>query len=94
MISAVENEPSERGTSAVDIVVQQIKAYIQEHGLGPGSQLPSEREIGLMFDASRNTVREAFRTLKAFGVVDVRPRSGRCWSTPRWTPPWTCSRST
>lgn len=76
MISAVENEPSERGTSAVDIVVQQIKAYIQEHGLGPGSQLPSEREVGLMFDASRNTVREAFRTLKAFGVVDVRPKVG------------------
>ena len=76
MISALEKEPNERGSSAVDIVVQQIKAYIQEHGLGPGSQLPSEREIGLMFDASRNTVREAFRTLKAFGVVDVRPKVG------------------
>ncbi|MEM7443776.1 MAG: FCD domain-containing protein [Pseudomonadota bacterium] len=76
MTVAIEEENTDRSLSAVDVVVQQIKAYIQERGLGPGSQLPSEREIGLMFDASRNTVREAFRTLKAFGVVDVRPKVG------------------
>lgn len=76
MTVAVEKTKPDRSQSAVDVVVQQIKAYIQERSLGPGSQLPSEREIGLMFDASRNTVREAFRTLKAFGVVDVRPKVG------------------
>jgi DNA-binding FadR family transcriptional regulator len=76
MSVALNETKPDRSQSAVDIVVQQIKAYIQERSLGPGSQLPSERDIGLMFDASRNTVREAIRTLKAFGVVDVRPKVG------------------
>jgi len=76
MITDAEHTKPDRSQSAVDIVVQQIKAYIQERALGPGSQLPSERDIGLMFDASRNTVREAIRTLKAFGLVDVRPKVG------------------
>lgn len=62
--------------SAVDVLVQQIKSYIQENQLGLGDSLPSERELGERYDAARNTVREAIRILKAYGVVDVRPKVG------------------
>lgn len=62
--------------SAVDTLVQQIKEYIAENRLGVGDTLPSERELGERFDAARNTVRESVRILKAYGVVDVRPKVG------------------
>ncbi len=65
-----------RDPSAVDTVVQGIKVLIQENGLTVGDQLPSERELGERFNAARNTVREAVRILKAYGVVDVRPKIG------------------
>jgi DNA-binding FadR family transcriptional regulator len=62
--------------SAVDNLVQQIKGHIQSNGLTVGDTLPSERELGEKFAAARNTVREAVRILKAYGVVDVRPKIG------------------
>lgn len=72
------NEPGrEPGDgSAVDNLVQQIKGYIQSNRLTVGDTLPSERELGEKFAAARNTVREAVRILKAYGVVDVRPKIG------------------
>ncbi len=72
------NEPGrEPGDgSAVDNLVQQIKGYIQSNSLTVGDTLPSERELGEKFAAARNTVREAVRILKAYGVVDVRPKIG------------------
>ncbi|MEV8467292.1 FadR/GntR family transcriptional regulator [Fluviibacterium sp. DFM31] len=62
--------------SAVDVLVRQIRDYITEHQLTVGDSLPSERELGERFDAARNTVREAVRILKAYGVVEVRPKVG------------------
>lgn len=75
---AAGNEPGrEPGDgSAVDNLVQQIKGYIQSNSLTVGDTLPSERELGEKFAAARNTVREAVRILKAYGVVDVRPKIG------------------
>jgi len=72
-----ENAPTPaREESAVDTLVHAIKGFIQENNLQIGDALPSERELGERFDAARNTVREAVRTLKAYGVVDVRPKVG------------------
>ena len=62
--------------SAVETLVNQIRAYIAEHNLVVGDPLPSERELGTMFSSSRTTVREAMRMLKAYGLVDVRPKVG------------------
>jgi GntR family transcriptional repressor for pyruvate dehydrogenase complex len=62
--------------SAVETLVVQIKALIDKRGLVVGDPLPSERELGDMFASSRTTVREAMRILKAYGVVDVRPKVG------------------
>nr|WP_197980199.1 MULTISPECIES: FCD domain-containing protein [unclassified Rhizobium] len=62
--------------SAVDEVVGQIRALIRERGLGVGDVLPSEVELAEMFASSRNTVREAFRTLKAYGIAESRQKLG------------------
>ncbi|TYC66799.1 FadR family transcriptional regulator [Stappia sp. BW2] len=64
------------GGSAVDAVVQQIRDLIARSGLTVGDSLPTERELCAQFNASRNTVREAMRILKAYGLVDVRPKIG------------------
>ena len=62
--------------SAVDLVLTQIRGLIVEGGLKVGDRLPTERELCERFSSSRNTVREAMRMLKAFGVVEVRPKVG------------------
>lgn len=62
--------------SAVDEVVGRIRALIGTQGLTVGDSLPTERELCDTFGASRNTVREAMRILKAYGIVEVRPKVG------------------
>lgn len=62
--------------SAVDAVVRQIRELIADRGLKVGDNLPTERELCASFNASRNTVREAMRILKAYGMVEVRPKIG------------------
>jgi DNA-binding FadR family transcriptional regulator len=62
--------------SAVDHAVHQIRALIGDRGLGIGDVLPPEKELASMFGTSRNTIREAVRTLKAYGIVESRQRVG------------------
>ncbi len=64
------------GGSAVDEVVAGIRELIEDRGLTVGDTLPTEKELVEICGASRNTVREAMRILKAYGVVDVRPKVG------------------
>lgn len=62
--------------SAVDAMVLKIRGLISDGGLGVGDSLPTERELCERFQASRNTVREAMRIMKAYGIVSVRPKVG------------------
>ncbi|KQX35817.1 hypothetical protein ASD04_12105 [Devosia sp. Root436] len=62
--------------SAVDAMVLNIRGLISEGRLGVGDNLPTERELCDRFQASRNTVREAMRIMKAYGIVSVRPKIG------------------
>jgi len=62
--------------NSVDALVQDIRTLMRERKLGVGDHLPTERDLGEHFATSRNTVREALRTLKAYGVIDVRPKIG------------------
>lgn len=70
------SRPTQRRASAVDALVDQIRQLIWDEGLSVGDTLPSERELGERFAAARNTVREAVGVLRAYGVVDVRPKVG------------------
>jgi DNA-binding FadR family transcriptional regulator len=62
--------------SAVDAMVLNIRGLITDGRLGVGDSLPTEREMCERFQASRNTVREAMRIMKAYGIVSVRPKVG------------------
>ncbi len=73
------------GESAVDVVVQQIRNLIATSKLKVGDNLPTERDLCAQFNASRNTVREAMRILKAYGLVDVRPKIGATITDNRMT---------
>ncbi len=63
-------------SSAVDAVVLQLRQLISDNNLKVGDSLPTERELCVRFNASRNTVREAMSILKAYGMVEVRPKIG------------------
>jgi DNA-binding FadR family transcriptional regulator len=53
-------------------VVAQIRAQIANGSLREGDRLPAERELAVQFGVSRNTVREALRSLENAGVVTLR----------------------
>ena len=63
-------------TSAVDRLVKQLRDMIAERSLGIGDALPTERDLGELFQAGRNTVREALQVLRAYGLIETRPKVG------------------
>ncbi|MET0599614.1 MAG: FadR/GntR family transcriptional regulator [Mesorhizobium sp.] len=70
------DEPRLGEASAVDATARQILELIRSRGLSVGDALPTERELCELFGASRNTVREALRTIRTYGLIDARPRIG------------------
>ncbi|MBL0371461.1 FadR family transcriptional regulator [Rhizobium sp. KVB221] len=62
--------------SAVERLVESVQEMIAERGLAFGDPLPTERELGQLFGGSRNTVREALQYLRAYGIIDIRPKTG------------------
>ena len=73
-----ETSPSESEPrlSTVDRLVEDLREMFARRGLRVGDALPTERELGEMFGASRNTVREALVVLRAYGLVETRPKVG------------------
>jgi DNA-binding FadR family transcriptional regulator len=61
-------------------VAQQIKDLIFSGKLKPLERLPSEREMAEQFNASRNTVREAYRILEETGFIEMKTgNTGGAW---------------
>ena len=56
----------------------QILDLIRMRGLGVGDVLPTERELCDLFGASRNTVREALRTIRTYGLIEPGRASAPC----------------
>lgn len=57
-------------------VFDHLLASIQSGELKPGDRLPSEAELGKLFEASRITVAKAVHDLQRMGLVSRRPGSG------------------
>ncbi|MEV5896284.1 FadR/GntR family transcriptional regulator [Nonomuraea fuscirosea] len=55
---------------------ERIVALIHERGLAPGSPMPTEVQLMDLLGASRNSVREAVRALRALGIVEIRHGHG------------------
>jgi GntR family transcriptional repressor for pyruvate dehydrogenase complex len=52
-------------------IVKTIIEKISAGSLSPGDRLPGERDLAKSFDVSRVVVREALKTLKAMGIVNI-----------------------
>ncbi|MET0236623.1 MAG: FadR/GntR family transcriptional regulator [Kibdelosporangium sp.] len=57
---------------AYERVVEQIEEAVLSGRLGPGSRLPSERDLMTQFGVGRSTIREALRVLQSNGLVQSR----------------------
>jgi GntR family transcriptional repressor for pyruvate dehydrogenase complex len=49
---------------------------VQNDDLKPGDRLPPERQLAIMFGVSRNSVREAIKSLEQYGVLISKPGAG------------------
>ncbi len=68
-----------------DLIARRILDVIAKDQLRPGDRLPPERELAATLGASRPSLREALRSLKAQGRVDVRHGSGVYVADPETT---------
>ena len=57
---------------AVDEIVGQLRGMVAAGALRPGDRLPAERDLATRLQVSRNTLREALRTLENAGLVEMR----------------------
>jgi DNA-binding LacI/PurR family transcriptional regulator len=64
-------------------VFDYLHTRIQSGALSPGDRLPSEAELGKLFDASRITVARAVHDLQRMGLVTRRPGAGTHVQAPR-----------
>ena len=70
-----ESDPANR-QSKHRRLFEHLLASIQSGELKPGDRLPSEAELGKLFDASRITVAKAVHDLQRMGLVTRRPGAG------------------
>lgn len=77
MESVANLSPLERPTLSAQ-VARHLLALVQREQLRPGDTVPSEVQIGLDLKVSRGSVREAYRSLAALGILEIeggrRPR--------------------
>jgi GntR family transcriptional regulator len=57
-------------------IAEDLREKIESGRLGHGAQLPTELELRDQYDASRNTVRDAVKSLITRGLVETRPGQG------------------
>jgi GntR family transcriptional regulator len=57
-------------------IAQDLRKKIESGELQPGEKLPNEMEFREVYDASRNTIRDAIKWLTIRGLVDTRPGQG------------------
>ena len=62
--------------SVVDQIMDGIVDAIIEGKLSPGDKLPTEPELAALYEAGRNSVREAIKKLEAYGVVYIKRADG------------------
>jgi DNA-binding FadR family transcriptional regulator len=77
---SVENTKMREATSSIPTrkidIVQDIQWKILSGEWGPGSQLPSERELSQFFAVSRPVIRESLAGLVELGFIEIHPGRG------------------
>jgi GntR family transcriptional repressor for pyruvate dehydrogenase complex len=73
MFSRAMKDRASRNENLSDRVADYLVHYIREHGLTSGQPLPSELQAAAKLKISRGIVREAYRSLRAAGIIEVAP---------------------
>ncbi|MCB1476722.1 MAG: FadR family transcriptional regulator [Rhodobiaceae bacterium] len=60
------------GSDYSDGISGQIRSHIAKGNLRVGDRLPAERELARQLNVSRNTVRQALRSLSKLGLLEIR----------------------
>lgn len=72
----LQKKTIKRGQLLYQVVQDEIKAYIIQNSLIPGDALPPETEWSELLGVSRNSVREAVKSLETLGVLEAKPGAG------------------
>jgi DNA-binding FadR family transcriptional regulator len=75
-VSTKPIEPLKRPPLVYREVQDAIRDYILANRLQPGAALPAEGDLARQLGVSRNTVREAVRSLESLGVIETKRGSG------------------
>lgn len=57
-------------------ITTRLQTMVQNNDLKPGDRLPPERQLAIMFGVSRNSVREAIKSLEQHGILVSKPGAG------------------
>ena len=68
--------PAKIKESRTDGAVRSLREWIFARGLKSGDLLPSESQLCAELNVGRNSLREAVRTLRATGVLEVKQGAG------------------
>ena len=60
------------GKRAFEEIAEQIRAQLSRQSLRVGDRLPAERQLAEQFHVSRNTLREALRSLEIAGLLELK----------------------
>jgi GntR family transcriptional repressor for pyruvate dehydrogenase complex len=71
-----ETKPARRRGKVTEAVVRSLQDRISRGELKPGDQLPPERQLAELFQASRGSIREALRALELSGLINSRQGGG------------------
>ncbi|MGE0803185.1 MAG: FadR/GntR family transcriptional regulator, partial [Lautropia sp.] len=68
-------EPILSGRPFEEVAIQ-IRRQLQAGALKNGDRLPTERVLAAQFGISRNTLRQALRSMQTTGLLEIRPGKG------------------
>ena len=57
-------------------IAEQLRKQIESGEFGSGAQMPTEQDLQVQHNASRNTIREAIKQLTTLGLVETKPGQG------------------
>jgi GntR family transcriptional regulator len=73
---ALDRRGGPMGNPVYRQIAEDLRAEIESGALEPGQQLRTELELRHLYEASRNTVRDAIKWLVNLGLVETRPGQG------------------
>lgn len=68
--------PQMNQTKVYTLVIEHIKLLVQKEEITFGGKLPSERQLMATLGLSRNSIREALRSLENMGIIESRHGQG------------------